>query len=460
MVTDEQLEEYWRELWQDALQEDDTSPALAHLADSDRRSVLALIADFRKELDRRTIGPRGRQVLDQLMPHLLSEICSRADAPVPLARITPLLTGIVTRTTYLELLSEFPGALKHLISLCAASPMVASQLGGNYWVRVIDFALLYVMLALGLNIVVGYTGLLDMGFIAFYAVGAYLAALLASPHLLDVFPILNSWFPDGLHTSWLVIIPLAALVAAGCGIVLGAPTLKLRGDYLAIVTLGFGEIIRILMRNLDRPVNITNGAKGISGVDSLNLFGLKFSGVYHWFGFKVPALWLWYYLLMLVIVAIIFVCLRLQHSRIGRAWHAIREDEDVARAMGINLRNYKLLAFAIGASFGGVAGALFGAFQGFVSPESFTLQESIAVLAMVVLGGMGHIPGVILGAVLLTALPELLRSQAAPVQQALFGEVLIDPEVLRQLFYGLALVLVMLLRPQGIWPARHQGAKA
>lgn len=355
---------------------------------------------------------------------------------------------------------RFWSGMTLLVCALLVAPIIASQLGGNYWVRVIDFALLYVMLALGLNIVVGYTGLLDMGFIAFYAVGAYLAALLASPHLLDVFPILNSWFPDGLHTSWLVIIPLAALLAAGCGIVLGAPTLKLRGDYLAIVTLGFGEIIRILMRNLDRPVNITNGAKGISGVDSLNLFGLKFSGVYHWFGFKVPALWLWYYLLMLAIVAIIFVCLRLQHSRIGRAWHAIREDEDVARAMGINLRNYKLLAFAIGASFGGVAGALFGAFQGFVSPESFTLQESIAVLAMVVLGGMGHIPGVILGAVLLTALPELLRSQAAPVQQALFGEVLIDPEVLRQLFYGLALVLVMLLRPQGIWPARHQGAKA
>ena len=149
-------------------------------------------------------------------------------------------------------------------------------------------------------------------------------------------------------------------------------------------------------------------------------------------------------------------CLRLQHSRIGRAWHAIREDEDVARAMGINVRNYKLLAFAMGASFGGVAGALFGAFQGFVSPESFTLQESIAVLAMVVLGGMGHIPGVILGAILLTALPELLRSQAAPVQQALFGTVLIDPEVLRQLFYGLALVLVMLVRPAGIWPVRHK----
>ena len=190
---------------------------------------------------------------------------------------------------------RFWSGMTLLVCALLVAPMVASQLGGNYWVRVIDFALLYVMLALGLNIVVGYTGLLDMGFIAFYAVGAYLAALLASPHLLDVFPILNSWFPDGLHTSWLVIIPLAALVAAGCGIVLG---------------------------------------------------------------------------------------------------------------------------------------------------------------------GMGHIPGVILGAVLLTALPELLRSQAAPVQQALFGEVLIDPEVLRQLFYGLALVLVMLLRPQGIWPARHQGAKA
>lgn len=340
------------------------------------------------------------------------------------------------------------------------APMVAGHLGGNYWVRVIDFALLYIMLALGLNIVVGFTGLLDMGFIAFYAVGAYLAALLASPHLLEAFPLLQTWLPAGLHTSYWLIVPAAALVAAICGILLGAPTLKLRGDYLAIVTLGFGEIIRILMRNLDRPVNITNGAKGISDVDTLSLFGVKFSGVQHWFGMKIPSLWLWYYLLVLLIVVIIFICVRLQHSRVGRAWHAIREDEDVARAMGINVRNYKLLAFAMGASFGGVAGALFAAFQGFVSPESFTLQESIAVLAMVVLGGMGHIPGVILGAVLLTALPELLRSQAAPVQQALFGSVLIDPEILRQLFYGLALVLVMLLRPAGLWPARHAEVKA
>lgn len=347
-----------------------------------------------------------------------------------------------------------------LVAGLLLAPWLASAAGGNYWVRVIDFTLLYIMLALGLNIVVGFTGLLDMGFIAFYAVGAYLAALLASPHLLDAFPVLQGYFSDGLHVSYGVLIPLAALIAGICGILLGAPTLRLRGDYLAIVTLGFGEIIRILMRNLDRPINITNGAKGISGIDSLSLFGLEFRGVYHLLGVKIPALYLWYYLFAALIVAIVFICIRLQRSRVGRAWHAIREDEDVARAMGINVRNFKLLAFAMGASFGGVAGVMFASFQGFVSPESFTLQESIVVLAMVVLGGIGHVPGVILGAVMLSALPELLRSQAVPVQEALFGTVLVDPEILRQLFYGLALVLVMIFRPGGVWPAKHAGAKA
>ncbi|WAH53532.1 ABC transporter ATP-binding protein [Pseudescherichia vulneris] len=347
-----------------------------------------------------------------------------------------------------------------LVAGLLLAPWLASAAGGNYWVRVIDFTLLYIMLALGLNIVVGFTGLLDMGFIAFYAVGAYLAALLASPHLLDAFPVLQGYFSDGLHVSYGVLIPLAAFIAGICGILLGAPTLRLRGDYLAIVTLGFGEIIRILMRNLDRPVNITNGAKGISGIDSLSLFGLEFRGVYHLLGVKIPALYLWYYLFAALIVAIVFICIRLQRSRVGRAWHAIREDEDVARAMGINVRNFKLLAFAMGASFGGIAGVMFASFQGFVSPESFTLQESIVVLAMVVLGGIGHVPGVILGAVMLSALPELLRSQAVPIQEALFGSVLVDPEILRQLFYGLALVLVMIFRPGGVWPAKHAGAKA
>ncbi|KYQ96035.1 ABC transporter ATP-binding protein [Serratia plymuthica] len=340
------------------------------------------------------------------------------------------------------------------------APWLAGAAGGNYWVRVIDFALLYLMLALGLNIVVGLTGLLDMGFIAFYAVGAYLTALLSSPHLTEQFPLLLHWFPDGLHLSILLLIPLSAVLAALCGILLGAPTLRLRGDYLAIVTLGFGEIVRILMRNLDRPVNITNGPKGISGIDPVSLFGLKFSGMHEWFGIRFSSLYLYYYLFAALLLAILFICLRLQRSRVGRAWTAIREDEDAARAMGINTRNFKLLAFAIGATFGGIAGALFAAFQGFVSPESFTLQESIAVLAMVVLGGMGHIPGVILGALLLAALPELLRSTMGPLQQALFGQVWIDPEIIRQLFYGLALILVMLYRPAGLWPARHQSGAA
>lgn len=336
------------------------------------------------------------------------------------------------------------------------APWLVGAAGGNYWVRVMDFALLYLMLALGLNIVVGFAGLLDMGFIAFYAVGAYLAALLSSPHLVTQFPMLLQWFPGGLHMPILLLIPLAAALAAVCGILLGAPTLRLRGDYLAIVTLGFGEIIRILMRNLDRPINITNGPKGISGIEPVSLFGVKFTGMHELFGIRFSSLYLYYYLFAALLVAILFVCIRLQHSRIGRAWGAIREDEDAARAMGINTRNFKLLAFAIGATFGGIAGALFAAFQGFVSPESFTLQESIAVLAMVVLGGMGHIPGVILGALLLAALPEFLRSSMGPLQQTLFGQVLIDPEIIRQLFYGLALILVMLYRPAGLWPARHQ----
>ena len=266
----------------------------------------------------------------------------------------------------------------------------------------------------------GHDRIAGHGLYRFYAVGAYLAALLSSPHLTQQFPLLLQWFPDGLHLSMLWLIPLAALLAAACGILLGAPTLRLRGDYLAIVTLGFGEIVRILMRNLDRPVNLTNGPKGISGIDPVSLFGLKFSGMHEWFGVRFSGLYLYYYLFAALLLAILFISLRLQNSRIGRAWTAIREDEDAARAMGINTRNFKLLAFAIGATFGGVAGALFAAFQGFVSPESFTLQESIAVLAMVVLGGMGHIPGVITARCCWPPCRSCCSSMG-PLQQALFG---------------------------------------
>ena len=326
------------------------------------------------------------------------------------------------------------------------------QYFGNAWVRIADLALLYVLLALGLNIVVGYAGLLDLGYVAFYAVGAYLFALMASPHLADNFAAFAAMFPNGLHTSLWLVIPLAALVAAIFGAVLGAPTLKLRGDYLAIVTLGFGEIIRILLRNLDRPVNITNGPKGIAQVDPVSLLGVNLGRTQELFGLRLPSVYLYYYLFTALVVLILFACIRLERSRIGRAWVAIREDEDAAQAMGINTVRLKLLAFAIGAAFGGVSGALFASFQGFVSPESFTLNESIAVLAMVVLGGMGHIPGVILGCVLLAALPEALRASMGPLQQALFGQVLVDPEIIRQLFYGLALILAMLYRPAGLWP--------
>lgn len=318
-------------------------------------------------------------------------------------------------------------------------PFVAAM-GGQAWVRILDFAILYVFLALGLNIVVGFAGLLDLGYIAFYAVGAYTWALLASPHF-------------GLHLPIWAILPIGAGLACIAGVLLGSPTLKLRGDYLAIVTLGFGEIVRIFMNNLNAPINITNGPQGITLIDPVTIGGLKFSGNTQLFGLTLSGPMKYYYLLVALAILVIIINLRLQHSRIGRAWQAIREDEIAAKAVGINTRNIKLLAFAMGASFGGIAGGVFAAMQGFVSPESFSLMESIMILAMVVLGGMGHIPGVILGAVLLSILPEVLRYGVGPAQMALFGKMLVDPESLRMLVFGLALVLVMRFKPAGLWPS-------
>ena len=336
--------------------------------------------------------------------------------------------------------------------LVCIAPWLCIMFGGNYWVRVLDFALLYVFLALGLNVVVGFAGLLDLGYIAFYAVGAYSAGLLASPHLISSFPHLKEIFPMGLHTSYVIILPLAALIAAFFGVLLGTPTLKLRGDYLAIVTLGFGEIIRIFLNNLDRPVNLTNGPKGINGVDAVQVFSFSFNKQLNIGSMNIPAVVLNYYLFLVLVLIVIIVCARLQNSRIGRAWIAIREDEIAAKSMGLNTRNLKLLAFAIGASFGGVSGALFASFQGFISPESFSLSESIVMLAMVVLGGMGHIPGVILGGMLLAIFPEFLRAVLVPLQNMIFGHVVIDAEIIRQFLYGCALILVIRFRPNGLWP--------
>ncbi|NVO04827.1 MAG: ABC transporter ATP-binding protein [Rhodoferax sp.] len=278
------------------------------------------------------------------------------------------------------------------------------QTFGNAWVRIADVALLYVLLALGLNIVVGYAGLLDLGYVAFFAIGAYMYGLLSSPQLTESFEFIAQNFPDGLHQPLWVIIPAGAGLAGLFGVLLGAPTLRLRGDYLAIVTLGFGEIIRVFLNNLDAPINI---------------------------------------------------CHRLELSRVGRAWMAIREDEIAAKAMGINTRNMKLLAFGMGATFGGVSGVMFGAFQGFISPESFTLMESVMIVAMVVLGGVGHLPGVILGAVLLSALPEVLRFVAGPLQAATGGR--LDASILRQLLIALAMITIMLSRPRGLWPSPEHG---
>jgi len=340
-------------------------------------------------------------------------------------------------------------------------PAVA-QYAGNFWVRIIDFALLYVLLALGLNIVVGYAGLLDLGYIAFYAVGAYMFGLLASPHLSDTFPTIKALFPGGLHTPLWVVIPLGAALAGFFGAVLGAPTLKLRGDYLAIVTLGFGEIIRVFLNNLDAPVNITNGPKGLLQIDSLKIpftdFDFGKNGVL--LGFDVSSVTKYYFLFLLIVVISVVICYRLERSRIGRAWMAIREDEVAAKAMGINTRNMKLLAFAMGASFGGVAGVLFSTFQRFISPESFALQESVMVVAMVVLGGIGHIPGVILGALLLAALPEVLRwvSGELDLQSVTGGR--LDAAILRQLLIALAMIAIMLARPRGLWPQPEHGKAA
>lgn len=352
-----------------------------------------------------------------------------------------------------------------LVALIAiAAPIVANLAFGRSWVRILDFALLYMLLAIGLNLVVGYAGLLDLGYIAFYAVGAYTWAFLASPHF-------------GVHLPFWMVLPIGAACAALAGIILGFPVLRLRGDYLAIVTLGFGEIIRIFLNNLNHPVNITNGPQGIGSLDSIHfcagdplaaagegvldaLCEWQFGSGLRMGGFKIHSLFLFYYLFLLCVVGAIVFMHRLQVSRIGRAWAAMRDDELAAKAIGINTRNMKLLAFALGATFGGVSGGLFGSFQGFVSPESFSLMESIAVLVMVVFGGMGNIAGALVGALILSLLPELLREVAVPLQQALFGTVLLDPEVLRMLLYSLAMILMMLLRPRGLIPARARYARA
>ncbi|MGR0482593.1 MAG: ABC transporter permease subunit [Candidatus Electronema sp. V4] len=288
------------------------------------------------------------------------------------------------------------------------------HLVSSYQVSIMITALLYVMLGLGLNIVVGMAGLLDLGYVAFYAVGAYSYALL------------NLHFGIGF---WLAL-PIGGLLAALFGILLGFPVLRLRGDYLAIVTLGFGEIIRLVLENW---TEFSQGPSGISGIPRPGLFGLELS-------LQQSVVYL-YYLMLGMVIFTIFAVSRLRHSRIGRAWAALREDEIACRAMGIDKTGIKLAAFASGAFWAGMAGVLFAAKTTFVNPASFTFMESAIILCIVVLGGMGSILGVIIAALTLILLPEYLRALAD----------------YRMLAFGAVLVLLMIFRPGGLLaPSREK----
>jgi branched-chain amino acid transport system permease protein len=282
-----------------------------------------------------------------------------------------------------------------------------------YWVRVIGYAGLYIILGLGLNVVVGFAGLLDLGYVAFYAIGAYTFALLAGGQF-------------DIHLSYWLILPIAGLVASLAGVLLGLPVLRMRGDYLAIVTLGFGEIIRLLATNL---IGLTNGSQGLYDLDRPVLFGLQFKSGTHF-----------YYMIFALLLVVLFFTFRLDRSRIGRAWIAIREDEDVAQMMGVNTTFYKLLAFGIGALIGGLGGSVFAAWQGSIFPDNFNLFVSINVLCLIIIGGMGSIPGVIIGSFALIALPDILRE---------FRDY-------RLLLYGLLLVVMMVVRPEGFIPSRRR----
>jgi branched-chain amino acid transport system permease protein len=303
--------------------------------------------------------------------------------------------------------------------------------------------LIYVMLAWGLNIVVGLAGLLDLGYVAFYAVGAYSYALLS----------------DAFGLSFWILLPVAGILAAFWGIILGFPVLRLRGDYLAIVTLAFGEIIRLVLINW---TEVTKGTFGISGIQRATLFGIEFNASPEGFAalFSLPPSSAYYkiflyYLILLLALLTAYVTIRLRRMPIGRAWEALREDEIACRSLGINTTTTKLTAFAIGAMFGGFAGAFFAVRQGFVSPESFVFIESAVILAIVVLGGMGSLPGIAIAAAVMIGGTELLRELSFLKQ--IFGEQF-TPELYRMLLFGLAMVVVMIWKPRGFVGSREPTA--
>jgi branched-chain amino acid transport system permease protein len=303
-----------------------------------------------------------------------------------------------------------------------------TQGGSTFWIQVTAQAGLFVLAALGLNIVVGSAGLLDLGYVAFFAIGAYVAALTGNAVLTNL----------NYHIPFLVVLfVVAPVVAAIFGVLLGAPTLRLRGDYLAIVTLGFGEIVRITLNNLD---DITRGPNGISSIPDPAIASWSIGEGFSIGGLEISGNGVYLYVELALIALTLAVIYRLNDSRIGRAWIAVREDEVAAAAMGINTTTVKLLAFAAGAWFAGMAGAMNAHLITQVSPESYTFAISVLILAMVVLGGLGNPPGVVLGAIILTFLPEKLRE---------FSDI-------RFLVFGFALVLMMRFRPEGLLPSARR----
>lgn len=299
--------------------------------------------------------------------------------------------------------------------LLLALPRVVTS---NYWLRIIDIAGLYVMMALGYNLMFGYTGLFNLGFAAFFAIGAYCYAMLASPL-------------HNVHLPFLVILPLAVGLTSLVSYLLGIPSISLVGDYLGLVTLSFAEIFRILVNNL----KFTNASYGIINIDAISLPFFTFKSVSDY-----------YYLILPLCVLTYLIIKRLEDSRIGRAWMAIRNDEEAARTSGLDTRGLKLLACAIGVAPVGLAGVIFAGMQTFVSPESFTSRETWLIIAMAIVGGLGNADGAVLGALLLTILPEPLRG--TPLESA------------RALIYGLLLIVFSLFRPQGLLPRRYWKGEA
>ncbi len=405
----------------------------------------------------------------------------------PVSLPTGLLYGIVAlgvatlSATVMGALQGLPGKRRQLATLVTIGftlilfPLVDLVVQTNWTATVIQI-LIFVMLALGLNIVVGFAGLLDLGYAAFFAIGAYTTGLLSSPQL------------NIAWNFWLVL-PIAAVVSALAGVILGAPTLRLRGDYLAIVTLGFGEIVPVVFRNLiavridepiskivgtllghpewticlvgcDRPINLTGGEAGINPIGRP---ALPFIGTFDASDYRP-----WYYLILVLVVFAYFMISRLRDSRLGRSWTAIREDELAASAMGINLVRTKLLAFAMGASFSGFGGAFYAAYISAIFPTVFDFSVSVIILCMVILGGLGNMTGVILGGIIIMAADRLYLPQLAQVLKSFLNNSVlpnitnaplrdfiatsIDPLQMRLLLFGLTLVIMMIVRPEGLVP--------